>query len=642
MTCQLVLDRNFVEMGEWDQNGFPNTTDSSISFNEGTRVFTIQPSVTSFDYYIAGDKYTISSADTVTLTDTEGLWTIYYDGTTLTALRNATDAQIETIMLSKCFVAYIYWDATNNKGELFDERHGMSMSPDTHRELHFTAGTTYFDGLALGDFSVDGNGSDDAHAQFSVATGQIFDEDMKHVINAIGSTTGLEIWYRSNSNWRKDTQAGFSVLNAPAGRVYYDNSGTLTEVTDGKWVLYHIFAWNAADLNPIAIMGQAEYSTVKAARLGALTEINSILLGTLPSKEMKIIGTVIFQTKDTYTNSVKARIVSTDEGDDYVDWRTALLSPSAPAGDHGALAGLGDDDHTQYALLAGRSGGQTLIGSTLTTETLVLQDNAIDGNQLTIGSTIDLGGLNLANQGTGHDGFSDHVANEHIDWTGASDNLITTGDITANTFYINATSDHIITNASDDLEITNANQDKDIVFKGDPTGGGPVDLFRIDVSTLEFQLAATWKIEDQGSNKSYLKLDDGTGTMIFYSSDAYFGQSVINMAGARVEVDAIVYDPGTQSVTAAGGISSSDTLRRIAGSGGAIDITKDPQISAGGQDGQLLICEGTNDTNTVKVDDGTGLQLAGGASFTLGLGDVIAFIWNSGRSLWIEQYRSDN
>jgi hypothetical protein len=30
--------------------------------------------------------------------------------------------------------------------------------------------------------------------------------------------------------------------------------------------------------------------------------------------------------------------------------------------DHDLLDGLGDDDHTQYALLAGRAGGQTLIG----------------------------------------------------------------------------------------------------------------------------------------------------------------------------------------------------------------------------------------------------------------------------------------
>ncbi len=40
--------------------------------------------------------------------------------------------------------------------------------------------------------------------------------------------------------------------------------------------------------------------------------------------------------------------------------------------DHGGLTGLLDDDHTQYALLAGRAGGQTLIGGTASGEDLVL------------------------------------------------------------------------------------------------------------------------------------------------------------------------------------------------------------------------------------------------------------------------------
>ena len=39
-----------------------------------------------------------------------------------------------------------------------------------------------------------------------------------------------------------------------------------------------------------------------------------------------------------------------------------LRAVSAGATDHGALTGLSDDDHAQYALLAGRTGGQTLYG----------------------------------------------------------------------------------------------------------------------------------------------------------------------------------------------------------------------------------------------------------------------------------------
>jgi len=47
---------------------------------------------------------------------------------------------------------------------------------------------------------------------------------------------------------------------------------------------------------------------------------------------------------------------------------------SAGVTDHGALTGLTpDDDHTQYALLAGRAGGQTLYGGTAANEDLTLE-----------------------------------------------------------------------------------------------------------------------------------------------------------------------------------------------------------------------------------------------------------------------------
>lgn len=59
--------------------------------------------------------------------------------------------------------------------------------------------------------------------------------------------------------------------------------------------------------------------------------------------------------------------------------------------DHGNIAGLGDDDHTQYALLAGRAGGQSLFGGGAADETLVLTPNSADvatGNVIVAG-TID-------------------------------------------------------------------------------------------------------------------------------------------------------------------------------------------------------------------------------------------------------------
>jgi hypothetical protein len=62
--------------------------------------------------------------------------------------------------------------------------------------------------------------------------------------------------------------------------------------------------------------------------------------------------------------------------------RKATLAAINAILDHGTLAGLGDDDHTQYALLLGRSGGQELIGGTASGNNLRLQStsNATRGN----------------------------------------------------------------------------------------------------------------------------------------------------------------------------------------------------------------------------------------------------------------------
>jgi len=52
--------------------------------------------------------------------------------------------------------------------------------------------------------------------------------------------------------------------------------------------------------------------------------------------------------------------------------------------DHGNLAGLSDDDHTQYGLLVGRSGGQTYVGGTDAGDDLTLQttSNASKGSYI--------------------------------------------------------------------------------------------------------------------------------------------------------------------------------------------------------------------------------------------------------------------
>jgi len=44
--------------------------------------------------------------------------------------------------------------------------------------------------------------------------------------------------------------------------------------------------------------------------------------------------------------------------------------------DHGSVTGIGDDDHTQYLLLAGRAGGQSIVGGTAASNTLTLESTS--------------------------------------------------------------------------------------------------------------------------------------------------------------------------------------------------------------------------------------------------------------------------
>jgi hypothetical protein len=75
---------------------------------------------------------------------------------------------------------------------------------------------------------------------------------------------------------------------------------------------------------------------------------------------------------------------------------------------------------------------------------------------------------------------------------------------------------------------------------------------------------------------------------------------------------------------------------QIVSDGGAIFITADPQITAGSTNDKITL-EGTSDTNSVQLVNGTGLSLAGGVSFTLGLGDIICLIYTN--SVWRETSR---
>jgi hypothetical protein len=346
----------------WDDEneptGFVNRTNSSLNFDNISRTLTISGS--SYVFYIEGVKFTKTGSSSKQITDTEGLWWFYFDSN---GVLQATQTFSTSLILNNALVAIVYWDATNNSAIYFgDERHGITMDGITHAYLHLVFGTKWISGLGLANFDIDGDGSSDSHAQFSVVDGVIYDEDLRHSIEngnlqTLSPTAYIPVYYLDGASayWRKDTTTAFPVksFSGGSGRLAWNEftggAWQQTEIANLQFVLCHIFATNDIDEPVIAVQGQATYNSITSAREGATTEINSLVTGDMPFVEFVALGSVIYQTRDAYTNTVKARTRTTDEGDDYVDFRTAnIAGGSASTSDHGNLSGLLDDDHPQY------------------------------------------------------------------------------------------------------------------------------------------------------------------------------------------------------------------------------------------------------------------------------------------------------
>ena len=349
-----------------EPTGFENRQHSTMTFSvvSNEAVFSITPDTptyTQYNIWITGTKYIIDETKSITLPDTEGLHVIYFDtDETLKSVLNPDYLEMLTVITEKAIVSLLYWDA-ENKIIVYDgeERHGSIMDGMTHYYLHFTQSMKWVEGLALGSFSI-GDGSSDAHAQFSTENGLVTDEDLGLSIDTVGSTVGFPILYRAGANgyWRRLEQSGFACYRGANTRLSWNKWDTgisewkLSEVDNNKFVLYHIFATTGYSNSMFSIMGQNTYGNVSEARVEASVEISKLLLGTLPSPETFAVATVIFQSGN-YGNTVNARIILTSEGENYIDWRTSDLPRGSAPTDHGNLTGLLNDHHFQYLLTDG-------------------------------------------------------------------------------------------------------------------------------------------------------------------------------------------------------------------------------------------------------------------------------------------------
>lgn len=303
--------------------GFPNRTDTSFSFNNGTLDFTITGS--GYSIFINGKIYTDSVGTPldkiVTLPDITGMYWIYYDLTGgIPELKYNSGSSPG---FNKCLVGTVYWNTTINKSLVGDERHWMGRDQFNHEYMHETRGSAYAYGLT-GTFT---------STTLSITAGEFYDEDIEHEILLV--QTKCDVLYKNGSSdyeWDEDVTTYYK-LNGTSLR--YNNVNALADVPNGKFVAMWIFVTNSSTRPIISIIGQRIDSTISEARTNNTLE--SLSLGTLPIAEMKILYRIILRqniSSHTYMETADYRVI------------TSLPTSNFVSTDHLALTNLNGGVYT--------------------------------------------------------------------------------------------------------------------------------------------------------------------------------------------------------------------------------------------------------------------------------------------------------
>lgn len=351
------VDANFTNLAEvsgvtGEPMGHEDRTTSTISFNASTRTFTITPVASSFTVWCKGKKVVVSTAQTVTIPNTTGMYSIYYDANGVLSAKSG----YFTFSL-EAPTAYVYWNAATGTAPYFgDERHGVVLDWQTHEYLHRTRGAALASGFSASGYVLGGNGSSNSHAQITLEGGTFFDEDMKIIVTATNTPTAgtweqdllsparIPVLYLSGTGWVIDAPTDYPLKQGTARPQYNAYSGgvwSTADVANNKYATSWILATNNLTYPVIAIIGQAENDLQSAAEA---VDFTALQLPGFPSVEFRPLYKLIFQCADSCTNAVHASLVS------ITDIRSIAAAGTAASivTDHGNLSGLSDDDHPQY------------------------------------------------------------------------------------------------------------------------------------------------------------------------------------------------------------------------------------------------------------------------------------------------------
>ena len=354
-----------------DMTGFVSRTDSSLSFDPGTRVFTLTPT-TSISVYYQGTESVISSAKSITITNTSGGRYIKFNPSTgnLQELTVGAFPDFKTDLL----VAYIYWDAVNAKAIIFgDERHGADRDTQWQLSKHLEQGAVWRSGGAL-SYSL----NTESAVSLGVASPVVLaDEDVVHTIThaatpsnpyeqILETTAEIPVVYLNGSSYVQTTASTIPWVRATAA--YYNQitagSGSLVAAGNNAYITYWLVATNDSIYPLKLIMGRYAHNQLSDAEAETFDGYG------LPVPEIAAMYKIILQASSGYTNKVVIVQVNTLK-----DPSTSITG-SFSASSHDLLAGRSLNNQHPISAITGL---QTALDGKLATSALLSSILTVDG-----------------------------------------------------------------------------------------------------------------------------------------------------------------------------------------------------------------------------------------------------------------------
>lgn len=369
-------------------SGFNDKNAQTLSFDDATRTLTLTATAESYSITSSIGKTFEKTLDSIQIANSSGLHGVYYNDTTgeLETFTGENRSQIYERMKTSIVVSYIEWSTTDQEHQFYTKvLKGRDMNNTTWAKNAFDKEIYVLNGLVLFDDPSEGgtvipDGNLDSSAQFGLSEGAALWTDDKHDLPLKPTGDNWTVYYRFDTDEiRNLDKAGFMCLTdvdvgiGATGRLVYNDSGAF-EVVGSNNFMYHLVGISNGvepEHRVVSFIGQNEYSTLISARNNRDVEIAAIDASFGLRQEFETVYAVLFQTRDSYGNAVRARIreISTiiNEGGSSVvtsDVPPDLINGSDASylHNHNSLyVGIGNDSMGNYISIDDTNSGESLL-----------------------------------------------------------------------------------------------------------------------------------------------------------------------------------------------------------------------------------------------------------------------------------------